>query len=161
MNASETNGSKAWCPPPDSHFSSGKGWSVLEIMSNPAFSAAAASSPIECPAIQSSHRFTARMGNWNANFMAASFPRLLGGRGRRVLGVLLLQHALVELSRVSARELGPEVERPRAFVTREPAAAVGQQLLGQLGARVGTVDRLDDGLYLLAHVRVGDAEDRG
>jgi hypothetical protein len=29
-------------------------------------------SPIECPMIQSSHRFIARIGNWNANFMDSS-----------------------------------------------------------------------------------------
>ncbi len=64
MNASDTNGSKEWWPPPSIHALDGKGWSVVETMSNPLSSAATATSARSRSPIHRSQCFTARVGNW-------------------------------------------------------------------------------------------------
>src|SRR5579862_1781241 len=73
--------------------------------------------------------------------------------------VALLEHALVELAVRVARQLLHEVDALRALVGRQLAPAVLQQLLLQFLARGCSRDQLDDRLHLLAHLRVGNADD--
>src|SRR5207237_88774 len=80
-------------------------------------------------------------------------------RPRRPRGVA--RHALRELAGRRAGQFGGEIDRTRTFDVRQPRPAEGEQFRREIGAGAGDVERLHDGFHLLAHLLVGNAEDRG
>src|SRR4051794_11255669 len=85
-----------------------------------------------------------------------------GGSDRRfaVGPVRVAQLALQQLAGGLARQLVDEVDRARPLELREPPLQVLHDRGPQSVVRGHTFTDLDDGLDLLAHVVVGDAEHR-
>ncbi len=89
----------------------------------------------------------------------AAAARGSGGAGGRAGPVGLAQRLLVELAVLPAGQGVGEVDRARALVVRQVGPAEGDDLGLELGAGREARGGLDDRLDLLAHLRLGDAED--
>src|SRR5947207_2112079 len=88
------------------------------------------------------------------------FPRAGPDRsGRRPLPISIAQQPLVDLAVVLTRELFDELYAARGLIVREPVAAEGDELVGEVAARLLARAQLDHREHLLTPFRVRDPDD--